>query len=123
LNDFSRAFNQGDAEKLDGLFATEPAFHWYSSGKPGERLNEDAHRRETLLAYFRDRHDSGDSLVLRSYRFQGNDATGKGHFNGTFWRSTREYLSGARFVVAMKGAAFCRSGRAKFVVLSLGGPR
>jgi hypothetical protein len=122
LIDFSHAFNQGDAQTLDEVFATEPSFRWYSSGKPGERLNEDAHRRETLLAYFRDRHDSGDSLALRSYRFQGN-AAGVGHFNGTFRRSASEYRSGASFVVAMKGAALCRGRGAKFVVLSLGGPR
>ena len=122
LNAFSHAFNKGNGDSLDSLFAKEPAFRWYSSGRPGERLGDAASRRETLVGYFADRHERGDKLALRSFRFVGN-ATGVGHFNGTFWRSARDFRSGEPFVAVVKGAAVCKGGSAAFAVFSIGPPR
>jgi hypothetical protein len=121
LNDFSRAFNMGNGDALDSLFAKEPAFRWYSSGRPGERLGDAASRRDTLVGYFADRHERGDRLAVRSFRFVGN-ATGVGHFHGTFWRSATDFRSGERFVVVVKGAAVCKRGSAAFAVFSVGPP-
>ncbi len=68
---FIRAFNEGDSEALGKLFAREPYFRWYETPAPGRRLN-DAGFRVTLIAYFEKRHEVGERLRLRTFKFGGN---------------------------------------------------
>jgi hypothetical protein len=122
LSEFVRAFNRGDGETLQRLFATEPRFKWYSSALPGKRIGAAAQRRGTLIEYFRRRHQRGDTLRLRSFGFHGSSA-GVGHFAATMRRSARDLLNGATIRVPAKGAAACVGGSAAFVLMSIGGPQ
>jgi hypothetical protein len=122
VGEFVQAFNRGDSARLDRLFAQPPAFKWYSSGAPGRRLRAAAHRRDTLVRYFRARHDRGDTLRVESLRFIRGSG-GLGHFGGTFRRSARDFRAGRPFVIPGKGAALCAADGARFVVVSLGGAR
>jgi hypothetical protein len=122
VSEFVEAFNRGDEVELDRLFEQPPKFRWYSSGAPGRRLRTAAHRRDTLIAYFRSRHRHGDTLRLESFRFVRGSG-GIGHFGATFRRSADDFRGGRSFVIPGKGAALCPVQGARFFVMSLGGPR
>ena len=116
------AFNRGDLMRLDGLFAREPDFEWYSSGAPGPRLRGASADRSTLLAYFRARHVRRDRLRLLRWSFNGTDGV-IAHFDVRLERAARDYRAGAPFRISAKGAARCRgNGGPRFVVMSLGAP-
>jgi hypothetical protein len=97
------AFNAGNLSKLDRLWERD-RFQWYSTQAPGERFNDEARRRSTLLRYFADRHAHHERLRLRSFRFNGN-SNGYGHFEYRLWRSADELT--AHVAVLGKGAATC----------------
>jgi hypothetical protein len=69
---FVQAFNRGDDDALNGLFAPEPSFRWYSTDAPGERLRSEAYNRASLIPYFARRHAAGERLRLTSFKFNGN---------------------------------------------------
>ncbi len=81
---FIQAFNRGDTEVLDHVFAKEPGFEWYSTDRPGARLREPAYDRATLSRYFAARHARRGRLRLRSFRFSGNTHEGGGDSYGNF---------------------------------------
>lgn len=118
---FTEAFNQGDGERLDALFATEPEFQWYSAPSPGKRLDRAAKRRDSLLAYFRARHARHDRLHLSAFSFNGNSPHW-GNFDFTMRRSTGGFMGGRRFPQGGKGAAICDSSGARFIVFTFGQP-
>ena len=60
---FTRAYNRGDVEVLERLWAHEPDFQWYFV--QGERVGTDAENRLTLSTYFAHRHALGDRIDLR----------------------------------------------------------
>jgi hypothetical protein len=129
---FLVAFNRGEYDQLDELFARRPLFRWYSSGKPGERLRAAAANRDALPAYFRTRHGRGDRLALISIRFTGNTpatASSPAYGNLTFVlrRSAVDYRAGAQVRVHGKAALVCSTDPgelpAQFIVLSIAGPR
>jgi hypothetical protein len=97
------AFNAGNLPKLDRLWERD-RFQWYSTQAPGERFNEEARRRSTLLRYFADRHAHHELLRLRSFRFNGN-SNAYGHFEYRLWRSADELTEPV--AVLGKGAATC----------------
>jgi hypothetical protein len=70
---FVDAFNKGDLRRLNRLFALEPGFEWYSTHAPGERFDNAAKNRSTLIPYFRERHAMGERLKVRSLRIKGRD--------------------------------------------------
>lgn len=74
---FVRAYNRGDSEKLDSMWADEPDFEWYAVS-PGERERDDAYDRETLIPYFEERHQLEDRLRLKALRI--GPADDRGHF-------------------------------------------
>ena len=107
---FVDAFNDGDLQALDGIFAHEPDFEWYSTDAPGERLTPLANDRPSLVPYFRDRFAHGEQLVLRSLTFNGN-TTGRrpyGNFVYTLTRSADDLVPTA---YSGKGAALCYRNR------------
>jgi hypothetical protein len=113
---FVSAFNAGDLRELDRLFASEPDFQWYCTDAPGERFQGDAYNRSTLIAYFRARHQAGDRLILRWFRFNGYNE-GYGHFEYRLTRSAAS-LPPTRYVG--KGAAICGPTRDVIAVWSMG---
>jgi hypothetical protein len=114
---FLGAFTHGNYSRLDGLFADKPDFGWFSANVPGLRRTTAAHDRGTLIAYFRKRHAQRDRLRLVAFQWNG-----EGNFTYTLWRSAKDYRAGAPFRLIGKGAADCSNGRARFFVVSLGGP-
>lgn len=62
---FIDAFNRGDLTELDRLFATSN-FSWYSTDSPGQRFDQAAKDRSTLIPYFAARHRAHERLELIS---------------------------------------------------------
>lgn len=78
---FVRAYNRGDSLQLDQVWAREPDFEWYSVS-PGEREQDDAYDRDTLLPYFNRRHQLNDHLRMNSLRVRPQ--SDQGHFDITY---------------------------------------
>jgi hypothetical protein len=116
VDGFVEAFNEGDLVRLDDLFAPRRAFKWYSTNGPGARLNAAAYDRETLVRYFERRHESGEQLEPRSFKFNGNSA-GYGHFEYGLVRSADD-LAPTNYYG--KGAAVCTASADVIAVWSMG---
>jgi hypothetical protein len=108
---FVEAFNAGDTAALDRLFAPEPAFEWYSTGGPGERLDPIARDRPSLLPYFTARHARGERLDLRSLTFNGN-TTGSRTYGNFVYSLVRSADDLEPTDYRGKGAALCYRNRA-----------
>ena len=122
LRSFTRAFNTGDAMRLDRLFS-QTNFVWYSSAAPGRRTLSGAADRPSLAAYFRTRHRRHDRVKLLTFRFNGYDEARRlGHFELTAERRADDYRSGSPFALTGKGALDCARTARTFAVLTLGGP-
>lgn len=63
VEDFVRAYNEGDNERAGNLFSPEPDFEWYSVSR-GHREEFTAYDRSRLPSYFARRHHLGDRLRL-----------------------------------------------------------
>jgi hypothetical protein len=100
---FLAAFNRGDLEGLDRIFAADTAFKWYSTNGPGARLNDEAYDRATLTNYFARRHERGAQLDLRFLKFNGN-SDGYGHFEYGLLRNADDLKPSGYHG---KGAAIC----------------
>jgi hypothetical protein len=106
IESFVRSFNSGDAQQLDSLVAESGrGFGWYSTDAPGERINDEARDRGTLLAYFADRHNHHERLELRSFQFNGTSPNGRGNFQFKLTRSSDDGLSSTPY--GGKGAVDC----------------
>jgi hypothetical protein len=121
LVEFVGAFNRGDYETLDSLFATEPDFQWFSSTRPGRRLAASAKNRASLVRYFEARHAKEDRLGVAFFRLTG-DTPRHGNWEARFRRSSSDYRSGRWFRTLAKGAAICEGSSVRFIVMSFGGP-
>jgi hypothetical protein len=62
---FIDAFNRGDLVQLDQL-VSDQLFSWYSTDAPGQRFNDEAKDRGTLMAYFAARHQQHEHLALNA---------------------------------------------------------
>ncbi|MFT3865682.1 MAG: hypothetical protein QM729_15550 [Solirubrobacterales bacterium] len=118
---FLTAFDAGDYAKLDSLFASPPAFRWFSSNPPGRRIRAASMRRRSLIAYFRRRHAVHDHMSLSA--LQVNE--GSPHSTGLSFelrRSAADFRRGRPFWVSGKAALICHGGHARFIVVSIGSP-
>jgi hypothetical protein len=115
------AFNNGDAHRLDDVFAPASIFEWYSSSPPAARLRADAKDRTTLLAYLTARHQAGERLRVRRWQFNSVTRRRFGNFEFTLRRRLPMYRGGGWFTVEGKGALRCD--HRKIIVISLGAPR
>lgn len=101
---FIEAFNTGDEQALQRLFAQAgQGFFWYSTDSPGQRFNQAADDRGSLMAYFAQRHAAHESLHLSSFKFNGNSAL-MGEFEYTLTR-TADDLPATPY--DGKGSAMC----------------
>jgi len=118
VESFVRSFNSGNAEELDNLVAESGrGFSWYSTDAPGERINDEARDRSSLLAYFADRHKHRERLELRSFQFNGYSANGRGNFGFELTRSSDDGLASTPYVG--KGAIDCDRSPFTLVVWSM----
>ncbi len=63
VEDFVRAYNDGNAERAEAYFAPDPDFEWYSVSR-GQREEFTTYERSRLAPYFARRHEVGDRLKL-----------------------------------------------------------
>ncbi|MFI5027762.1 MAG: hypothetical protein ACHQCF_02115 [Solirubrobacterales bacterium] len=118
---FTRAFDQGDEESLEALFAPAPEFQWYTTPGPGRRVAKGARGRASLVGYFQARHAKQDNLDLTSFSFNGNSPHW-GNFSFTMRHSASDYIGGKAFPQGGKGAAVCDSEGVRFIVFTFGEP-
>jgi hypothetical protein len=114
---FARAFNEGNFEELDRIFAQEPDFEWYVTAAPGERIELPiASDRASLVPYFRERHDLGERLTVTRFRFNGNGRSSwtYGNFEFALTRSARDLPATA---YGGKGAALCYRNRSDELIV------
>lgn len=114
---FVTAFNRGDARALSRIWGSKPSFQWYSvSNDPGQRIQSDAYRRDTLLSYFATRHTVHERMTLTSIKINSTSA-GYRNFQYQLLRSADD-LSGGPIAYEGKGAEICRT--AQLGVWSMG---
>ena len=118
VGSFVQSFNSGDAQALDHLVAESGrGFVWYSTDAPGERINDQARDRGTLLVYFADRHDHHERLELRSFQFNGVSPNGFGNFEVKLSRSSDDGLVSTPY--GGKGSIDCDQSPFVLVVWSM----
>ena len=117
VESFLSSFNRGDVQQLDRLVAGPEIFQWYSTDSPGQRVNEKAYNRGTLMSYFAKRHDQHERLQLRSFRFNGIYGMDLGGFEFQLTRSADDGLSSAPY--GGKGAIDCGRVPSALVVWSM----
>ena len=115
--DFTVAFNAGNTRRLNRIFAKEPAFEWYSAGKPGDRAGREARNRSTLMRYFRARHRQHERLQF--VWMGGGNAYGLFQFPFHLVRQARNLPAA---VHEGKGAILCTTRSVTIVVWSWGPP-
>lgn len=104
VTEFISAINAGNAQSLQRLVTKSgQGFEWYSTDKPGQRINAAARDRAGLGAYFMQRHAAHEVLRLTTFKFNGNSA-GYGNFQYTLIRQADD-LPATPYVG--KGAAVC----------------
>lgn len=79
VREFVDALDAGASGRLESMIARTGRFQWYSTDAPGRRIDPEARDRSSLLAYFATRHDDGEQLELRRFRFNGT-TNGYGNF-------------------------------------------
>jgi hypothetical protein len=112
---FTHAVTDGNADRANKTFASEPAFEWYSTTAPGARLNAVARDRTTLLGYFRDRIARHERLRLTRLTARYERRRNITNFHGTLARSADDLATATH---RFKGAATCR-GRTRMIVWSM----
>ena len=63
VEDFVRAYNDGDAAGAEASFSADPDFEWYSVSR-GRHQEFTTYERSGLALYFARRHEVGDRLKL-----------------------------------------------------------
>jgi hypothetical protein len=114
---FVSNYNRGRVRVINRLWAPEPRFQWFSTGKPGERIAPQAYSRASLAAYFRKRVRKHERLQLTELAAGYDAARHILHFGGMLVRSGDDM--GDRAPQHFKGAADCVSRRPSLIVWSM----
>ena len=115
---FVRNYSAGRVAVINRMWAPEPRFRWFSSGKPGARLGRAAYVRSTLAGYFRARVRVHERLRLTNLRAGYDPARAIVNFSGKLVRSADD-IRPRRPPHDFKGAADCVSGRPTLIVWSM----
>jgi hypothetical protein len=108
---FIAAFNRGDVQRLDRLFARGTWWRWYAVGTaPGKRIQASAYNRKTLVKYFRARQQKRERLELLSFQYNGR-SNGYVHFQYQLLRQASDMRTPTPRTYAGKGAMSCWAGR------------
>jgi hypothetical protein len=103
---FIQAFNSGDAQELDRLFAPPADFGWFS-------VDGYTHTdRTTLVRYLEGERRDGIEMQLTSFRFNGN-SNEKGHFAFSVLRTERQ--TAVRYFG--KGSSICHPDDADVIAI------
>lgn len=107
LHQFVRAYDAGDFDYLDRIFAEEPEFNTYRVTPEREISAGD---RSSLLQYFRERHAMNDRLKvieLRVNRERGPGPRNVWGFSFRLNRATSDPMPWANGTLSGKGAVDC----------------
>jgi hypothetical protein len=115
LDRFTHALASGDTVALDAIFTGPELFQWYSSDAPGERIDQQARDRSTLMRYLTQRQRVHERMEVTSFRFNGNAAS-FGNFEA---RLTRQADDLPPTPYQAKGAATCSGRTATIAVWSM----
>jgi hypothetical protein len=118
VHSFARDYSAGRVAVINRMWAPEPRFHWFSSGKPGVRLGPPAYVRSTLARYFRSRVRVHERLRLVELRARYDPQRRIVNFSGKLVRSADD-IRPRRPPHGFKGAADCVSGRPTLIVWSM----
>lgn len=103
---FIEAFNAGDVQRLDRLFAPSGDFRWYV-------VDGYAHTdRTTLVRYLEQEQSDGVKMSLTRFRFTGN-RDDYGHFESFLVRTTNQ----GAVKYHGKGASICHPDDADFIAV------
>lgn len=119
LRAFVHAFNHGQQDRLQRLFAQTPEFGWYSVAPPHGRTNQRAQDRSSLIAYFRARHSRMETIRVTSFSFASTEERNGArfaHFSGRITRTATDLPLERR---GFKAAIRCDLST-QFVVVSIG---
>jgi hypothetical protein len=112
VQNFVRNYDSGRVATIDRLWAPEPRFQWFSTGKPGARIGSRAYDRAALAAYFRARVRVHERLRLPKLGAGYDPGRKIVNFAGKLVRSADD-------IRPVKGAADCVSGRPSLIVWSM----
>jgi hypothetical protein len=115
---FAHNYSVGHVAVINRMWAPEPRFQWFSSGKPGARLGRPAYVRSTLVRYFRSRVRVHERLRLTELHAGYDPARDIVNFAGKLVRSADD-IRLRRPPHDFKGAADCVSGRPTLIVWSM----
>jgi hypothetical protein len=118
IRSFVRNYSSGRVAVINRMWAPEPRFRWFSSGKPGARLGPPAYVRSTLVRYFRSRVRVHERLRLTELRAGLDPATRIVNFSGKLVRRADD-IRPRRPPQDFKGAADCLVGRPTLIVWSM----
>ena len=118
VHSFVRNYSAGHVAVINRMWAPEPRFQWFSTGKPGARLGRAASVRSTLAGYFRSRVRVHERLRLTDLRAGYDPARGIVNFSGKLVRSADD-IRPRRSPHDFKGAADCVSGHPTLIVWSM----
>ena len=118
VHSFARSYSAGRVAVINRMWAPEPRFQWFSTGKPGERLGPPAYVRSTLARYFRSRVRVHERLRLTELRAGLDPRRGIVNFSGKLVRSADD-IRLRRPPHDFKGAADCVAGRPMLIVWSM----
>src|SRR5207247_1106114 len=110
-------YGAGRVAVINRMWAPEPRFQWFSSGKPGARLGPPAYVRSTLARYFRSRIRVHERLRLTELRTGYDPARRIVNFSGKLVRSADDIR--LRTPHDFKGATDCVSGPPMLIVWSM----
>jgi hypothetical protein len=114
---FVVAFNHGQAVAAAKTWAHEPAFQWFSSNPPGERLGSAAYDRASLTSYFRSRARIHELLKITQFKARYDPNRNIVNFAGKLTRTSRYVASAPE--KDFKGAAACVRGKPTLIVWSM----
>ena len=113
---FVRDYSAGRVKTINRLWAPEPRFQWFSTGRPGARLGSSAYNRATLAAYFRARVRVHERIRLTELGAGYDPKRRIVDFAGKLVRSADDLRARPH---DFKGAADCVSGRPFLIVWSM----
>jgi len=118
VHSFVRDYGAGRVAVINRMWAPEPRFQWFSTGKPGARLGPPAYVRSTLARYFRSRVRMHERLRVTKLGAGYDPQRRIVNFAGKLVRSADD-IRRRRPPHDFKGAADCVSGRPTLIVWSM----
>jgi hypothetical protein len=127
--EFVTAFNAGDRQRLNRVFADAPMFKWYSVTRPASHDHFVAHSKAALLPYFAERHARNEGQAIMHVRYGGTSRTPVGNrsylvgnFSYRLLRWADDIGDGRPELYFGKGVVRCTSRGARLMVWSMGTP-